>query len=227
MFIAFHGGELRDDLPLSAGRFGAPSAASIGLLDLRAIDDVAWITGWRRGAIRGLAERDLAPAAGRGTRPRRSMLSRPRDGDRPARSGAPAGRVGRGALAGRARCRRRARRLAAALVVRRCGARAGRSRGLRAQSRADVRRRGGCADARSQSSRAHPRSAQARSPRAESRSQPVRVTRSRPRWPPSGSARPGCAHGWLPRGEATLTLEDHPVAPCGLNPRPPVGWPSC
>lgn len=51
------------DMPMSLDRFGAPTIASVETCDVRTIthaSDPAWFDGWRQGALRAIAERDLA-----------------------------------------------------------------------------------------------------------------------------------------------------------------------
>lgn len=61
MFIALHRGAL-PDLPLSLRGHGAPSAAAVQVAEVQEITDGAWLDGWRRGALRRLAEADLDAA---------------------------------------------------------------------------------------------------------------------------------------------------------------------
>ena len=61
MFIAFHRGPLPAQ-PLSLGTHGAPTAAAVQVADVQEITDGAWLDGWRRGALRRLAEADLDAA---------------------------------------------------------------------------------------------------------------------------------------------------------------------
>ncbi len=62
MLFVFGTGTLRDDVPLSLSRFGAPSQQSLALCDVRRIEraaDPAWFDGWRKGSLRAIAEQDL------------------------------------------------------------------------------------------------------------------------------------------------------------------------
>lgn len=65
VLLAFSRGPLRDDVPLSASRFGAPDAASLGALELHAIPravEPRWFDAWRDGSLRAIAEGDLGAA---------------------------------------------------------------------------------------------------------------------------------------------------------------------
>jgi hypothetical protein len=56
---------LRDDVPLSAGRFGIPDKRSAELVDVREHERASapeWFDGWRSGALRSIAEDDLGSA---------------------------------------------------------------------------------------------------------------------------------------------------------------------
>ncbi len=67
VLVCFVRGALRDDVPLSLGRFGLPSAAEAEALEVRAVPravDPAWFEGWRTGALRAIAEADLGGADG-------------------------------------------------------------------------------------------------------------------------------------------------------------------
>ncbi|MEZ4365825.1 MAG: hypothetical protein R2939_06005 [Kofleriaceae bacterium] len=62
VLIGFHRGALADDVVLEARRFGAPTPAALTVLELQAITDRGWLDGWRRGAVRALAEDELGGA---------------------------------------------------------------------------------------------------------------------------------------------------------------------
>src|SRR5262245_49131593 len=65
VLVAFHRGALAEDVPLAAARFGLPGREHTGLCDVRAhagADAIAWLSGFRSGALRSIAARDLGDA---------------------------------------------------------------------------------------------------------------------------------------------------------------------
>jgi hypothetical protein len=65
VLIAFHRGALADEVPLAAARFGLPGRAHAELCDIRAhagADAPEWLDGFRQGALRTIAERQLDAA---------------------------------------------------------------------------------------------------------------------------------------------------------------------
>jgi hypothetical protein len=62
MLFVFGTGALRDDVPLSPSRFGAPSQEARAMCEVRRIERAAapaWFDGWRKGSLRAIAEQDL------------------------------------------------------------------------------------------------------------------------------------------------------------------------
>lgn len=59
VFVVFHEGPLAEGIAMSAARFGAPSAESVGRSDVTQIADPSWLSGWRSGGMRTVAEAQL------------------------------------------------------------------------------------------------------------------------------------------------------------------------
>ncbi|MCA9673422.1 MAG: hypothetical protein KC464_00170 [Myxococcales bacterium] len=62
VLFAFSHGPLRDDVPMSLARFGAPDAAQVAAVEVRTIPravEPAWFDAWRSGSLRAIAETDL------------------------------------------------------------------------------------------------------------------------------------------------------------------------
>lgn len=65
VFLVCFAADLRDDVPLSASRFGIPDRRSLEAFDVREHDRATtpeWFDGWRSDALRTVAESDLGPA---------------------------------------------------------------------------------------------------------------------------------------------------------------------
>jgi hypothetical protein len=65
VLIAFHEAPLAEDVPLAAARFGLPGREHAALCDVRAFEGaegLAWLDGFRQGALRNIAVRDLGEA---------------------------------------------------------------------------------------------------------------------------------------------------------------------
>ncbi|MCK6550778.1 hypothetical protein L6R52_33380 [Myxococcota bacterium] len=59
VFVVFHEGPLADGIAMSASTFGAPSPEAVGRCDVTKIEDPSWLSGWRSGGIRNVAETQL------------------------------------------------------------------------------------------------------------------------------------------------------------------------
>lgn len=60
--VVFHQGPLAAAEPLSLAQYGAPSRAAVDRVDVTAIQDPSWLSGWRAGGIRNVAVDALGPA---------------------------------------------------------------------------------------------------------------------------------------------------------------------